>query len=662
MITAYRPEVDGLRAVAVISVVIYHLKLWVAGAPLLPGGYLGVDVFFVISGYLITAIIARELKDTGAFSFARFYERRVRRLLPALFAVVVVSLPFAWWVMVPTEFADMAASILASLLFVSNIFFWASTQEYGAQSSTLLPFLHTWSLSVEEQFYLVFPFFMIMYTRYFSKVRYIFPALIVIGFIGATLVSRLDFSFSFYWLPSRGWELLTGSALALAPAPQKTATPGRDWRAVMPALGLALIVLSVAALPLSDLHPGPFTAPTIIGTALIIRYAGGDDLVSRLLKSAPMVLVGLISYSLYLWHYPVFAFGRLHFIEVGAVHMLALMALSFVLAYLSWRFVEQPFRRSQTMSGKRASAILIPTAIAFGSLCVVLVVADRSGETLRATRLADAYANDEIDNTLLGRKSWTLLNARAAGAGFGRSYPKFPSEYEARQNWFTDNPATHKILIIGDSHAKDIYNSIQQNTQDLDRIEVARFGLHATLPKEDVKSLWKAPNLAAADRVFLSFLLGKVTLEKLPDIITRLRAMGKEVVLMTRSPQFHDVGVLPVADYYLRKAPEMSATDIGAIAYTRRATEVDELNQQIEAIATEFDLPLVRKERFICNEAAKACDLFAPDGRKAFYDRYHYTLSGAKVFGSRLIAAYGPRLIVPKAGQPTDAQQAMKEP
>ena len=211
----YRPEIDGLRAIAVGAVILYHAQITILGHQPFKGGFIGIDIFLVISGYLITSIILKELVTTGSFSFKHFYERRIRRILPALLFVMLVSLPFAWMYLLPSSFVDFSKSILYSLGFSSNFYFHYSGQEYGAESGLLKPFLHTWSLSVEEQFYILFPIVLLITFKYFRK--YLLH-LLILGFIIsiglADWGSRNHPSFNFYMLPTKAWELLAGSIMS----------------------------------------------------------------------------------------------------------------------------------------------------------------------------------------------------------------------------------------------------------------------------------------------------------------------------------------------------------------------------------------------------------------------------------------------------------------
>jgi len=246
MYIKYRPEIDGLRALAVISVILYHTKLNLFDREIFKGGFIGVDIFFVISGYLITSIIFQELKITGKFSFLYFYERRIRRIIPALLVVILASLPIAWMLIMPVNFIDFSKSILFSLGFSSNFYFHYSGQGYGEISSLLKPFLHTWSLSVEEQFYILFPIVLLSTFKYLKK--YLIQIL-VLGFVVslglADWGSRNHPSFTFYVLPTRGWELLAGSILAYFEITFGHRSKNKTLNLILPSFGLFLIGHSI---------------------------------------------------------------------------------------------------------------------------------------------------------------------------------------------------------------------------------------------------------------------------------------------------------------------------------------------------------------------------------------------------------------------------------
>ncbi len=334
----YRPEIDGLRTIAVVPVIFFH-----AGVSIFQGGFVGVDVFFVISGYLITTILIGDL-ERGEFSILRFYERRARRILPALFTVILCSIPPAWVALDPARFTDFSESIVATILFASNFLFWMEAG-YFDEDVENKPFLHTWSLAVEEQYYIFFPVLLFMLWRYGR--RSTLGAIVVLTVISFGLClwgARNASSANFYLLPFRMWELFIGSICAFFAA----SALSQRGNGALAGLGLGLVVASIFLIDADMAFPGVVTLGPVLGTALIILFAPPQTLVARALSLKVMVWIGLISYSLYLWHQPIFSLARVRLNNGHALdlpQMTALIALTFGLAALTYWFVEQPFRK-----------------------------------------------------------------------------------------------------------------------------------------------------------------------------------------------------------------------------------------------------------------------------------------------------------------------------
>ncbi|WCR11940.1 acyltransferase [Paracoccus stylophorae] len=364
----YRPEIDGLRTIAVLPVVFFH-----AGIGPFHGGFSGVDIFFVISGYLITSLIIGDL-EAGKFSILNFYTRRVRRILPALFFVLALSSLAAFHILYPLELNEFAQSVVATMFFSSNIFFWIKS-DYFATAAELKPLLHTWSLGVEEQYYLFFPPLMMVIWKGARKVRL---SLSLLGFIAALslaaclVLSETWSGMTFYLLPFRAWELLIGAMCAIVLA--RWHIPANGPAAI---LGAVLIAISVL---FGSEHGWPSwqaLLPTV-GSGLVILFASGSSGIGRLLATGPMVGIGLLSYSLYLWHQPLFAFTRLRLPDEPSVSLkFALIALAILLSWFTWRFVEKPFRTRGPegfVVGDRKVAVMT------GSVAVVFVAAGLLGD------------------------------------------------------------------------------------------------------------------------------------------------------------------------------------------------------------------------------------------------------------------------------------------
>ena len=362
----YRPDIDGLRAIAVLAVILFHAKV-----PGFSGGYVGVDVFFVISGYLITSLISVQ-QDKCKFTLLWFYERRIRRIFPALFVVMFATAVIGWLVMLPNDFKSLGGSIFATSIFCSNILFWWRSGYFDTPAE-LQPLLHTWSLAVEEQFYLAFPLLMMLLNKT-KKVRVI-TFLGSFSFLSAAILVFYSPISAFYLFPFRAWELLLGSILALGPVPLRDHTNLKNYCS---ALGLAMIFVAIFFFSTRTLFPGVTALLPTVGTALFI-WAGEDTLpiTNRLTAIRPVVFVGKISYSLYLWHFVLLAFGS--YLSVGTIspdRVMILLAFSFALAVLSYYAIEQPIRRA-TSPLVQGRALLGLTGSAIAGLALI-------GWTIRA--------------------------------------------------------------------------------------------------------------------------------------------------------------------------------------------------------------------------------------------------------------------------------------
>ncbi|HEW9969939.1 TPA: acyltransferase family protein [Enterobacter cloacae] len=342
----YRTEIDGLRAIAVLAVIIYH-----AFPSVLPGGFVGVDIFFVISGFLITGIIIKELQG-GGFSIVRFYERRARRILPALFFVVVVVSPFAYLWLLPSDFDSFLKSIIAVLTFTSNFLF-ASESGYFAPNVELKPLLHTWTLAVEEQYYIFFPLLLCALWRFGKKISFIIILIIsVISLALAQVGSVTSPTNTFYLLHARAWELLIGSMCAFYYTGGKV-TVIENKASTLSLTGLLMLIASIFFLNKGYPYPSAYTLIPTIGSALILLFATSKNTVGKLLSIKPVAILGLISYSAYLWHQPIFALARNRDIsEPKHMTMVIFILLTLALSYFSWKYIETPFRKREKFSKK----------------------------------------------------------------------------------------------------------------------------------------------------------------------------------------------------------------------------------------------------------------------------------------------------------------------
>jgi peptidoglycan/LPS O-acetylase OafA/YrhL len=627
----YRPEIDGLRAIAVGAVILYHAQITILSHQPFKGGFIGVDIFFVISGYLITSIILKELLNTGCVSFKHFYERRVRRILPALLFVMLVSLPFAWMYLLPSSFVDFSKSILYSLGFSSNFYFYYSGQEYGAESGLLKPFLHTWSLSVEEQYYILFPIVLLITFKYFRK--YLIHILILGFFISLGLAewgSRNHPSFNFYILPTRGWELLAGSILAYFEINNGHRSKNKTLNLILPTIGLILIGHSILFFNDEMFHPSFYTLSPIIGVCLIIWFSNKDELFTKILSTKFFVGIGLISYSLYLWHYPVFAFSRVvNFTQGSLFYKLLLVIIILALSIFSYYFIERPARNKNNKFKVVLSLILILISVLV-TMNINFIQKDGHKYRFYITK------NYELD-----RGKYVLENRI----------------FEINYN-FDDYDDRKNVLIVGNSHAEDILE-IFSKTNLIDRIY-----FNLTSPKQryddynyQIKYLYKfltekkmsniddynndnfsnhlKKQYDLADLIILSTRYKDIDLNVLEDLIKFLIKDNKKIIIFDNALEQTARGSFNRLDYHvylskklpnkydLKKIEEKMFLDL---------KNKSSINQKIELIAKKYNLFLIEREKIFCNFKKKRCPSITKEGYKIYWDYGHITEKGAEFF------------------------------
>ena len=440
MSAGYRPDIDGLRAIAVTSVVFYHAHLaW------LGGGFVGVDIFFVISGFLITSIIRQEL-DAGRFSFARFYARRMRRILPALFAMIAASYVLAHLILSPVELRNLAGSIAAATFGASNILF-AFSEDYFADDAVYRPMLMTWSLGVEEQFYLVLPLLLWAVTIWRRAWRTaLVLAVVVVSFGLGVWATQTRPAAAFYLLPFRAWELGVGCLAALWWPRLQLMVADRRLADGLSLLGAAMIGLAVVTFRSSMPFPGTAALLPVTGALLLIVTPAGI-VNRRLLSLRPLVFVGLLSYSWYLWHWPVMSFARISSsrpLDPSVTTLLGLATLP--LAYLSWRFVEQPFRRPGTAIGRTLVQGTAASLLVVAPALVAIVMGGWPARFAPAVRTEEAAARTLAREPCLVRRGETPL--RVANC--------IPP---------VDDGVT-KAALVGDSHAASLRTAFETIARD----------------------------------------------------------------------------------------------------------------------------------------------------------------------------------------------------
>lgn len=611
----YRNDIAGLRALAVLPILLVH-----AGLTAIPGGFVGVDIFFVISGFLISRIILKEMEG-DRFTLTGFYRRRALRILPALLVLLVVVLAVGWWRLFPQDMRDLSWSAAATALSGSNIWFWRTVNYFG--DAELTPLLHTWSLGVEEQFYIFYPLLLIGLRRWLP--RHIVAALwviaaasLAIGY-GLNVVNKAQASF--YLLPSRAWELALGGLIATGGFPAL----GARLRAVATWIGLALVVVSLFVIEEGLSFPVPWALLPCVGTALLIAYGevGGT---ARLLSLPPMRFIGDISYSLYLWHWPVMAFWRFERgLTLEPWEMAATIAISFALAILSYRLIERPFL-------ERGKAWATPRVL-WSALAAMLLVAGV------AALLAVQAAKARIENPEVARLL-TYLDYDDSPQSFFQFKRGVCMADTAKPTYDPKTCATRRldrpnILVMGDSHAGHIVQAIAERLQGMNILRLTASGCDPVLPLRGDPRCTRVMALGFEDRLLGSGRIDRAILSarwregQLPDLarsVAHFRARGIPVTVLGPAVEYDE----PLARLLAR------ATARGDVDLARDSRRMDLLveDRAMRDAVVAAGGTYVSMQDLECPKGV--CPLFASDGSPFHFDISHYTLGASRDLAAKL--------------------------
>ncbi len=648
----YRPEIDGLRAIAILSVIFYHSEIYLFQNKFLSGGFLGVDIFFVISGYLITLIILNEKKITGNFSLKKFYIRRLRRLMPALTVVCLTTFAFGYFILLPSGLIELSKSSIFSLFYLSNFYFYFSQFSYGTESVLLKPLLHTWSLGVEEQFYIVFPiFFLIILNKLKNRVLTLLSFFIILNLIAVQFLGNLNFRniidenllfyaptkfTDFYFITSRFWELLSGSLIAYLNFNNKYIQKNKSTYSFFPYLGLIIIIFSLIFFKVDFYHPSILTALPVIGTCLIILFVSKNTFIYKLLSSKILVWIGLMSYSLYLWHYPLFAFNRYLTFEPNTfIRQLIIGILLFFIGYISYKYIEQPFRNKKLISTKFFINLTMFTISI--SLFVYLFSINKDG-FLNKTQITKNYNLDK---------------------GY---YMREHDEFQISQTYDNfDRSNKTDILIVGNSHAEDTYEVFfwgKENYKDFNftlinpkktehdmAFQISCFYNLIYFEKTNCRGReygnYIVEQYKNAEIIILSTKWYKKDLELVNDIIQKIIEDKKKPIIFGNTLELKEYTNFKfnLLDHFIYKSKripdEKEMLDLEKKAY-KNIKNTKKINSYLEKLSKKKEIIYLDKINYLCDKKEKKCKLLTPEGFKIFYDNQHYTKKGAQYLAKEI--------------------------
>ena len=632
----YRPEIDGLRALAVLPVILFH-----AGYNNFEGGYVGVDIFFVISGYLISSIIIYEV-ELGKFSLQNFYERRARRILPALFSVILISAPFAWFILLPADLELFNNSAFSALTFWSNYIFYFEI-DYFETSSRLKPLLHTWSLSIEEQFYIIFPILLLFFFKFKKKYFIIFISIIAIlslfvaqwggnlkltyPFIEKEILFFNQSSLTNFFLPfGRIWELIIGILISFYI--KKNGQPNY-YNQIFSLIGIVLILYSIFTFTKETNYPSFQTLFPTVGTALIIIFTNKNTLAFKLFSQKILVFFGLISYSAYLYHYPIFTFVEYsNFIEFNNLNKIFLIFLTFILSYLSWKFIEKPFRKKSIISSKNFYFFL---GLLY-SLVLILFVITNNNKGFKS-RFDKDFENFSINFNIKELEEETSV---------------FKDDLRKNDGFANDNKK--KILIIGNSVAVDLLMVFDQNKELFNDYEFKEYYFklenlfeNSQKNKINLNKLIESELFINADVLMISTLYNEYETSFIKNNIIKLlyditAKHGKLLVVTSNSPVFYDDrGINPILSILLKnKKNKISEIKLNKLYYEKLNSKFIRIGKKVKQFTNELDIIFLNKFDYSCSLNEKSCDALTDKGNLIYFDGIHYTKKGAKYFGKKM--------------------------
>ena len=622
----YRSDIDGLRAVSIIAVLLFH-------AGYITGGYIGVDVFFVISGFLITKILLGHISDNGKINFVDFYERRIKRIVPNLLLVVLFSQIAAIYFFSPIVLIEFSWQSISSIFFFSNIYFYLFSDIKYGQGISNEPLLHTWSLGIEEQFYILLPILILLLYRVYKKdyLKYLvyFVLLTLSGYVFSLLIGENHPVFNFYLIFTRYWELFIGSILAIL----SNEVTQKNKASVLVYFGLSLVIFSMIYFDSSDSHPNMYTLVPLLGTALIIRYGHiQDTLVGNFLTTKIMTYVGLISYSLYLWHYPIFTFLEIE--KKSLFFQILIIIFVFLISSLNYHLFENIMRRRDN------------TRKFFYTILAILLTLNLSiaFSTISARGFPD---------------SWKIEGQNFDGISYIDKWNK-ATQLEMSLDPFPKN-SNKNILFVGNSVNLDLYRAFKTGDESekynhkviKEQVRCLRSHIQNKY-LENCDNRFNAPKkyhsnylslIRDADTIVFGTAWDDKDYIELEKLIPILQKDNKQIVLVT-SPKMKKVSLYknnfsPYQDFLKEKGYIPSNEELLTLGEeSKKFFLEDDLNKKnrfvLRNIANKYNLQIIDKVDIFCGNEELVCSLIDYDDNQLFWDNQHLTNEGVLYFSPKV--------------------------
>ncbi len=629
----YRPDIDALRGYAILFVVLYHANFKLFNNYIFPGGFIGVDIFFVITGFLITTILLEEYNNNKSINILKFYERRVRRLIPALLIIIFIGTILAYIVLDPTKLKHFSESVFASLGFVANIYFHYFGNIYGTETALMKPLLHLWSLGVEEQFYIILPVGLLIILKYFNRFLLLLLALAFILSLGFTYYASIKHPmFNFWMLPSRAWEVIAGALVAFYLMKYKI-TINEILVNIIKCISLLTIISCIFFFNIQFKHPGLITLIPIIATSCLILfgYQVKFGKIDKIFFNKSIIFLGKISYSLYLWHFLLFSIFRNSRFDETNVSKFLLIILSLFLSYLTFLFIEKKFR-DKTYSFKKTGKFIITLLIPIITLNVFYLKNDNI--------LKKYYSIDDINLTEWHDTSWMIRNIK-----------KFSNKN------FLDNDKKN-ILIVGNCHGDDIFYTF---ALDKKRYKNYNFVMHPRIEISQFKNIIKNKTKLYENADIIVFATkwrtntesqdGSNDLLVLDKTIQQIKEDNKKLIIFGPNPEFkYTLNKYRLTKIYLtnykKKLIEEGTTNLSntellsleKVYYSQYENNKDiiETNEKLKNISKKNNIKFVDLISIVCDKDKKVCKFRSNKNKdEIFRDYGRFSLTGLSYFGNR---------------------------
>lgn len=616
----YRADINGLRAISVLGVIFFHADFtWMMG------GYLGVDVFFVISGFLISQLLNEGIRR-GGFQFRSFYTRRVRRIFPALLIMVACIIPFAYFILIPSDLVNFSWALISIIFLVPNIFFLKNTGYFEA-GVEYNPLIHTWTLGVEEQFYLFFPFLIFFANKYQRKLMPLIIFLIIFSLAIVVIPFFGGGNSKFYLLPSRAWEFLFGAASALVLS-KYSSTINRQilLKEIGSFLGLGLIILSFLSFNRHVPNPSVYSLIPVLGVSLILIFGDTPTVIGRILALKPIVFIGLISYSSYLWHQPIFAFARyISFDDLTSLDYVILILVTLATSFFSWKCIEQPFRKSSFYSSKVMGKLLLFMVVSI--LAFALISINFKGYPHRYDQNVQELVT--FQNRDMGKYVESAFNRK-------------------KLIDFDSNDQRKKVFLIGDSYAQDLFNAVEESSlkeyyqlstysnnpacgglyieHDAIKNDIPYYLRHSCSKQNFFLDKNIISLILSSDEIWLANRWNELQLKLILESIANIKAVHDIPIIVFGSKDF---GVVPIRQFSTLSAHARCDFE------SSPKREVLKLNQILKSSLS--NAKYVDVQSIFCGVGHDLCRNFTADKCELIsYDGHHLTRVGARLLGDQL--------------------------